>query len=89
MELRNCPHCDTANPVAICQRDGRPFVLTTGHAEGRGRSFEDGPLNPVPDDFVAPDLCDFCALRRTGELRAAVEAALRQKTCASCHRHYV
>ena len=53
---RTCEHCGTQNFVAECRQDGRRFVLTTAHLEGRLREFDDGPIQELPVGFELP-LC--------------------------------
>ena len=82
---RTCEHCGTQNFVAECRQDGRRFVLTTAHLEGRLREFDDGPIQELPVGFELP-LCDFCAskARGLGPMETTM-AGLRQGTCPACH----
>jgi hypothetical protein len=86
---RTCRHCGASNLVAECERDGRRFVLTTAHLEGRAREVEDGPLEQLPPGFKAP-LCDFCAAKAAGQAPSqTTSAALRQRTCPACHTEFL
>ena len=84
-----CRHCGTENFVAECPNDGRSFVLTTAHLEGRLREFEDRPVEEFPPGAETP-LCDFCAGKAAGlGLAELVNAGLRQKTCPACHTEFI
>jgi hypothetical protein len=86
---RTCPHCATGNLVAECIQDGRLYVLTTAHIEGRPRAFDDGPVKELPSSF-APSLCDFCAAKAAGlSSIEVIEAGLRQNTCPVCHTEFL
>lgn len=82
---RTCRHCGTDALVAECEEDGRAFVLTTAHLEGRLRTFDDGPPPQEVPAFRA-GLCDRCASQAAGlGPMDVVTAGLRQKTCPVCH----
>jgi hypothetical protein len=84
-----CRHCGTENVVALCREDGRWFVLTTSHLEGRLRGFDDLPIQVVPPGFEPP-LCDFCASKARGlPPTETVNAVMRQATCPVCHTEFL
>ena len=86
---RTCQHCGTENFVAECPQDGRSFVLTTAHLEGRLREFDDRSVQVLSRDVKTP-LCDFCASKAAGlGPSEVVLAGLRQKTCPACHTEFL
>ena len=84
LEEQTCPNCDASTVVAWCKTCGRPFVLSGAHLRGRVRRFGDTPLGKVPGD-LGLERCDYCRLKERGQMREAMDAARRQKTCPVCH----
>jgi len=61
--------------------------VTVAHVEGRPREFGDAFAADVVD---RPDwLCDVDRAKDRGDPLGAVEAGLRQRTCARCHTQFV
>jgi hypothetical protein len=75
-----CPNCLTELLVAICEKCGREFVLTAGHAHGAPREFYDQALK-LPLSGMIPGLCDFCSTPKEDN---PVAAGLHQKICPNC-----
>jgi len=84
----HCSHCGASNDVAMCEGCGRSFVVTAATVHGRERQFQAEPVAGLPNGFQ-PLLCGTCIAKDRGDLIGAVNAGLRDRTCAACAMEFL